>query len=152
MREDESARDETLVELIELVLQGGASGQQMRELEARMLASAEDRKLYLHHLNLHSALRRQFAFDAEAESSEQPSPTSGMRPPGVDRGGPGVRLIKWRWAAAAAVAAVVLIAAGYLQRPPAERPIAKVTGLSGSLQWTGAGGRVLDELTVGKEL
>ena len=152
MREEESARDETLVELIEPVLQGAASGQQMRELEARMLASAEDRKLYLHRLNLHSALRRQFAFDAEAESSEQPSPTSGMRPPGVDRGGPGVRLIKWRWAAAAAVAAVVLIAAGYLQRPPAERPIAKVTGLSGSLQWTGAGGRVLDELTVGKEL
>jgi ferric-dicitrate binding protein FerR (iron transport regulator) len=152
MEEQESAEVTLLVELIEQVLLGTASDGQKRELEARLLASAEDRRVYLHRLNLHSALRRQFAFDVEAESPQQLSPTRGKRQSDGGRRGPLVRRVKWRWAAVAAAAAVVLIAALYLQRPGGQRPIAKVTGLSGSLQWTGAGGRVLDELTVGKEL
>ena len=54
-----------------------------------------------------------------------------------------------------AIAALIIVALSatlYFQRPSAERPIAKITGLSGSLQWTGDGGRVLDELSVGTEL
>ena len=56
MDERESAGATPLVELIEQVLQGTASDGQKRELHARLLADAEDRRLYLHHLNLHSAL------------------------------------------------------------------------------------------------
>jgi len=54
--------------------------------------------------------------------------------------------------AIAAVTIVALTASLYFQRPSAERPIAKITGLSGSLQWTGDGGRVFYDLSVGTEL
>ena len=64
-----------------------------------------------------------------------------------------MRLAKLPVAIAAAAAAVVVLIAGvYFQRPSAEREIAKITGLSGSLQWTGDGGRVFHDLSVGTEL
>ncbi len=64
-------------------------------------------------------------------------------------GRPDDRFARWRWAAAAVI---VLATSLYLLRPTAERPIAKVTGLNGSLQWTGDGGRVFHDLSVGTEL
>ena len=54
--------------------------------------------------------------------------------------------------AIAALTIVALTASLYLQRPSARREIAKITGLSGSLQWTGDGGRVFHDLSVGTEL
>ena len=54
--------------------------------------------------------------------------------------------------AIAAVVIIALTASLYLQRPIAERQIAKLTGLSGPLQWTGDGGRVHYNLSVGAEL
>ena len=132
------------------MLQETASDEQKRRLQARLLASPEDRQAYLHHLNLHTALRRQFAFDGE----EQPATQLGLSSDGaLDTSPQGrtPRLARWSWAAVA-VAAVVLIAALVVQWPNTERPIAKITGLSGSLQWTGDGGRVLDELSVGEYL
>jgi hypothetical protein len=55
------------------------------------------------------------------------------------------------WVAAAVI--IVALAAGlYFQPPSSERPIATITGLSGSLQWTGGGGRVFHDLSVGAEL
>ena len=54
--------------------------------------------------------------------------------------------------AIAAVIIVALTARLFFQRPSAERPIAKITGLSGPLQWTGGGGRVFYDLSVGAEL
>jgi len=152
MDEQRPTRGESLVELIELVLGGTASDGQKRELRARLRASAEDRRAYLHRLNLHSALRRQFALDAEGEAPGPFSLTLDRRRPDGGRRRRHSSLITWRWAAAVAAAAGVLLAAAYLHRPDADRLIAKVTGLSGSLQWTGAGGRVLDEIVVGKEL
>ncbi len=38
------------------------------------------------------------------------------------------------------------------QQPSTQQPIAKITGLSGSLQWTGDGGRVFHDLSEGAEL
>ena len=52
----------------------------------------------------------------------------------------------------AAVAIVALTASLYFQRPAAERQIAKIIGLSGSLQWTGDAGQVVRQLSVGTEL
>ncbi|HCO93844.1 MAG TPA: hypothetical protein DIU00_07835 [Phycisphaerales bacterium] len=63
---------------------------------------------------------------------------------------PRIRLAGWPWAVAAAV--IALIASVYLLRPNAEPKIAKITGLSGSLQWTGNGGQVFHDLSVGTEL
>ncbi|MHC4404997.1 MAG: FecR domain-containing protein [Planctomycetota bacterium] len=54
--------------------------------------------------------------------------------------------------AIAALIIVALTASLCFQRPSAERQIAKITGLSGSLQWTGDGGRVFHDLSVGTEL
>ncbi len=152
-----------LVELIELVLHETASDEQKRKLQARLLANAEDRRLYLHHLNLHSALRRQFAFDGEEEMPAQRDPAGGEQVSATRAANS--RLASWSWTVVAA-AAVVVMTVLYFQPPHDERPIAtvaqptarvelpiaKITGLSGSLQWTGDGGRVLDELNVGTEL
>ena len=140
----ESAEGTPLVELIELVLQGTASDEQTRQLQARLLASPEDRKAYLHHLNLHSALRRQFAFDGEEEMPPQLDLASREQASGAEPRGAKPWLVGWSWAAVAA-AAVVTIAALYFQQPnaehsqqpSAERPIAKITGLSGSLRMDG---------------
>ena len=47
---------------------------------------------------------------------------------------------------------VALTVSLYYQQTSAQRPIATITGLSGSLQWTGDGGRVSYDLGVGLEL
>jgi len=66
-------------------------------------------------------------------------------------GGPHISFAGWPWAVAAA-AVITLIASVYLLRPGDELEIAKITGLNGSLQWTGDGGRVFHDLRVGTEL
>ena len=154
MDERESAKATPLVELIEQVLQETASEEQKRQLHARLLADAEDRRLYLHRLNLHSALRRQFAYDVEGETPAQLDAASSGRDSDNTPRGSTVRLARLaRWSpAAVAAAVVVLIATLYFQQPRAEHQIAKITGLSGSLQWTGDGGRVFHDLSVGTEL
>ena len=151
MDERESVESTPLVELIEQVLQGTASEGQKRQLQDRLAASAEDRKLYLHHLNLHSALRRQFAFDAEAETPAQLDVVAnGPDSKSVPRG-PTPRRLRRTWAAVAAVV-VVLIAGIYLLHPNPEPQIATVTEINGALQWTGDGGRVVRDLEVGSPL
>ena len=66
-------------------------------------------------------------------------------------GGSRTRLAKWPWAVAAA-AVIALIASVCLQWQVSEPDIAKVTGLSGPLQWTGDGGRVVYDLRAGIKL
>ena len=151
MDEQESAGATPLVELIEQVLQGTASDGQKRELHARLLANAEDRRLYLHRLNLHSALRRQFAYDVEADAPAQTDLASSRRDSDNAPRGPTTRLAGRSWAAVAA-AVVVLIAGVYLLRPNAEPEIATITEMNGALQWTGDGGRVVRDLGVGSSL
>ena len=54
-----------------------------------------------------------------------------------------------------AVAVLIIVALTvslYYQQPSAQQPIATITGLSGSLQWTGDGGRVFYDLAVEREL
>jgi ferric-dicitrate binding protein FerR (iron transport regulator) len=54
---------------------------------------------------------------------------------------------------AAAATIIIALAAGlFLQLKRLERPIARITGLSGSFQWTGDGGRVSHNLESGAEL
>ena len=148
MDDQNSPESTTLIELIELVLNGTASEEQQQELESRLLANAEDRRAYLHHLNLHSALKRRFSFDVEEEIPTEIG--DGQASTSASRGTKS-RLVVWSLATFAA-AAVVVAAAFYLRPPDAEQPIAQITGLSGSLEWTGDGGRVLGDLSVGTEL
>ena len=60
-------------------------------------------------------------------------------------------LAKWPFAVATAVV-IVLSVSLYRLRPTAERAVAKVAGLNGSLQWTGDGGLVFHDLSVGTQL
>jgi len=54
---------------------------------------------------------------------------------------------------ATAAGIIIVLAAGlYLQWGRVQRPIARITGLSGSFQWTGDGGRVYHDLNIGAEL
>jgi ferric-dicitrate binding protein FerR (iron transport regulator) len=151
MGEHESPELASLVELIEQVLQGTASDGQKQELRARLMASAQDRRVYLHRLNLHSALRRQFAYDVEEETPAQLDAAGKGRDPGHAARGRAKRLARWSWAAVA-VGVVVLIAGVYLLRPRAGPEIATITEMNGALQWTGDGGRVVREIQAGSPL
>ncbi|MEA3367381.1 MAG: FecR family protein, partial [Planctomycetota bacterium] len=149
--ERESAGAAPLVDLIERVLQETASDGQKRELQARLLADAEARRLYLHRLNLHSALSRQFAYDVEAEMPAPTDVTSSARDSDNGPRAPRLRRAGWSWAAVAA-AVVVLIAGVYLLRPGREGEIAIITEMNGALEWTGDGGRVVHGLEAGSSL
>jgi len=151
MDQKKSARTDSLVNLIESVLQGTASEAQRRELDARLLADAEDRKLYLHRVNLHSALRRQFAYDTEGQAPAQFDLTGTARDSGKTRGGLGTRISRRSWASVAAAAAV-LIAGVYFLRPSPGPQIATITEMNGALQWTGDGGKVVGDLQSGHSL
>ena len=153
MDEQRSPNDTPLVELIEQVLQGTASDRQKRELDARLLASAEDRRHYLHRLNLHSALKRQFAYEVEGQALGQPNAAGSARDSANTPPGRTIRLARWSWAVVAAAAAVVLLIVGaYALRPDGEREIATITEMNGALQWTGDGGRVVRDIEVGSSL
>ena len=127
-------------------LDGVASPDEVAELSGRIETDAETRKLYLQMARIHATL----AADDLPESSvedEIPCQACGDLP--------GARGRSWRPLALSGIATAVLIAlvAGFLlMRPSAERPIATITGLSGSLQWTGDGGRVFHDLSVGTGL
>jgi len=71
-------------------------------------------------------------------------------PPGGTKS-PGRRFARWPLAIAA-VAIVALLASVFFLRPNEETKIAKIIGLSGSLIWTGDGGQIVRELSVGTEL
>jgi len=60
--------------------------------------------------------------------------------------------IKWRTVMAVAAAMAVVAGVLLLLRPEREKKIARITGLSGSLQWTGDNGRVFHDLNVGANL
>jgi len=62
-----------------------------------------------------------------------------------------IRFARWPWAVAAA-ATIALIASVYLSFSNVEPKIARITQLSGSLQWTGDGGRVFHNLLVDTKL
>jgi len=148
MTDQNSPKSTTLIDLIELVLHGTASAEQQQELEARLLANAEDRRAYLHYANLHSALKHRFAFDVEEEIPTEIG--DGQASTTAPRGARS-RFVVWSLATVAATA-VVVASAIYFQPPDVEQPIAKITGVSGYLEWTGDGGRVLGDLSVGAEL
>ncbi len=60
-------------------------------------------------------------------------------------------LSKLPWAVTAAMFVVVVFSL-FFQQPSVERKIATITGLSGSLQWIGDGGRVIHDLETGAKL
>ena len=149
MNEKEPSAVTPLIELIEAVLQEAASDEQRRELQTRLLDNNEERNLYLHYANMHSALRRQFAFDGDEVSPAQPNHVGSAPTSSIGRGkGAG-----WlRIGSCAAAIAMTVIASLYLLWPRDVQPIARISGLSGALVWTGDRGKVQRELSIGSRL
>jgi len=127
-------------------LDGIAAPDEVAELSRQLESDADTRKLYLKMARVHATLAADDLPESSAET-EIAYQTCG------DLSSAGGR--PRRWLALSGIAAAVVIAlvtSFLLTRPNAEREIAKITGLSGSLQWTGDGGRVFHDLSVGKEL
>ena len=151
MHEHESTKGTALDELIEHVLAGAASDEEKRALGARLMADAEARRLYLHRLNLHSALRRQFAYEVDDDALAKTDAPIGPREADRSAGGRAPRLRGRSWAAMAA-AVVVVIAGLYVLRPGGPPKIVTITDMNGALEWTGDGGRVVRGLAAGTVL
>ena len=66
-------------------------------------------------------------------------------------GGPRNPFARWPWTVAAA-ALIALMANVYFLLANVEPEIARITELSGSVQWTGDGGRVVHDIEVGSSL
>lgn len=71
---------------------------------------------------------------------------------GAMPGRPTSRLVMRTLLAVAASTIVVLAASLYFQQPAAEPHIAKVSGTSGAVEWTGDGGQVVRDFDIGTEL
>ncbi|MDP6633962.1 MAG: FecR family protein [Phycisphaerae bacterium] len=127
-------------------LDGIAEPDEVAELSRQLEDDADTRKLYLKMARIHATL-------AADDLTELSSDTGIECEACEDLSGVGGRARRWlAMSGVAAAVAIALVASFLLMRPSAERKIAKITGLSGSLQWTGDGGRVFHDLSVGTEL
>ena len=121
--------------LIHATLDGTITADQLSELEHWLRTDPSVRIEYLRAVNLHAALDdlAQRANDFSLESRD-------LRP----RFGS-------RWAIAAGLL-LALVGSWLGVRSAGDRPIAHLTGLGGSVRWTGNGGRVTTNLRVGDPL
>jgi len=127
-------------------LDGIATPDEVFELSSQLESDADVRKLYLKMARIHATL----AADDLPESSVD---TEIARQSCGESSRADGRPQRWLAISTIATAVVIALTAGLLStRTSAERRIAKITGLSGSLQWTGDGGRVFHDLSVGTGL
>ncbi len=126
-------------------LDGVASPDDVAELSRQIETDPDTRLLYLKLARVHATLSAaEFDEPTEAESRILELLE---RHDSANRGRP-----RFHRLAAVSIAVVVLVTAAYFLRPHDEPQIVRITGLSGSLSWTGDGGRVVEDLGVGSEL
>ena len=141
---DRDQYDRDWHELIDRQLRGELSESEMERL-AQMLDSDP-------------TARRDFVEQAEWDTAmtqalrDDDSVGAGDPPVKADRASAGSVSIVRVMLAVAAVVIVALSSLLFLQRSAGQREIAKITGLSGSHQWTGDGGRVERDLSIGSQL
>ena len=131
--------------LIHRHLDGITSPEDVAELSRQIESDPDTRLLYLQLARVHATLsmpESDESTEAEAQILELPEHHDSANR-GRQRLG---RLTT------VSIAAVVLIAAAYFLQPRDEPQIVRITGLSGSLSWTGDGGRVVGDLDVGSDL
>jgi len=144
MAEREPNPTQSFVELVEQLLQGTATETQLEQLRESLRTSSEARRFYLHYMNLHSALRRRFAFAAEEGAAADDRRLKAQPPPKR------WRAVQRLWMGAAALALVILAAFGFLL--PHAPNLATIAEASGAFEWTGARGRVVTHLRPGTAL
>jgi len=134
----------SLLELVEQLLQGTATEAQLEQLRESLRTSSEARRFYLHYMNLHSALRRRFAFAVEDEAATDDSSREAQSRPKTQRA------VRRLWIGAGVVALMILAALVFLLRDTPN--LATIAEVSGAVEWTGAGGQVVTSLTPGTTL
>ena len=131
--------------LIHRHLDGITSPEDVAELSRQIESDPDTRLLYLQLARVHATL----SMPESDESTEAESRIFEL-PEHHDSANRGRQRLGRL--ATVSIAAVVLIAAAYFLQPRDEPQIVRITGLSGSLSWTGDGGRVVGDLDVGSEL
>lgn len=132
---------------IQQYLDGQLPDEQIACLEQTLATDASARELYLQVANLNASL------DELAMQEVVPETLVSAETAAASKNRPGrVRslfsLVPW---SIAAVALLALFSLG-LRSPASEPSVAKITGLDGALVWTGDGGRVVRDVTVGMDL
>jgi len=137
-----------LIELIERFLNGTATASDHEQLADRLRRSPEARRFYLHYMNLHSALRRRFAFEAEATAGDTVAPPTARstRPRRV------LRPVGWAPYVGVAVVTLLLAVGVLFVLSGHTAPLATIVKARGAVQWTGDGGRVVTRLEPGTVL
>lgn len=129
-----------------------ATPEQLAQLEQTLRTEPTARELYLHELSLHSALEDIALGDLTMHDHPQHADLSMDHIAGIAESGTSSHLkssiTKWTiFVVAAAIVSMLM-----LTRRNSEPRIASVTGLSGPLQWTGDGGRVIYDIKAGEDL
>ncbi len=160
-----------LTELIDAYLSGNASEEQVAQLSVWLRSDEAAREQFLGMADVHACLAVDESLWAAQNERADQARDSEIRIAGGSRDSmpapPSVRT-RWRWGLVATAAIVALLAGLHFQRTSAQRriaemtqaiersavepPIAKVTGLSGSLIWTGDRGQIEREIRVGTKL
>ncbi|QDU38639.1 fec operon regulator FecR [Maioricimonas rarisocia] len=143
-----------LKSLIRSYSDGEMTPGQLEHLEGTLRSEPAARELFLSELNLRAALE-DAAIDASSAAvaaGDRPvAPLAASTPGGSSAAGTRLLLARMMLAVAAvAVSGIVMLFV--LSAPQVSPPVAVITGVSGPLIWTGNGGHVRRELTLGTEL
>lgn len=128
---------------------GLASSEEIAGLSEQLESDAGTRLLYLRLARIHASLAAGESDEPSAVESEDRLFDLIKKLESFDERRGTRRLVLSVVVAAAMVVPFVTL---YFLRPRAEPQIARITGVSGSLIWTGDGGRVVEDLSVGTEL
>jgi len=144
--------NDSLKSLIRAYIDGVITAEELEKLETELRAEAESRDQFLREFNIHAALEDLATGQSMADETLDSADASSS----VRLAGSNVNVAK-RWAVfagwpLAVAAALGLIVNLFLWRQRAEPKIATIAGLNGPMQWTGNGGRVDRQLSVGMEL
>jgi ferric-dicitrate binding protein FerR (iron transport regulator) len=130
-------------------LDGIASAEEIAALSEKLESDADTRLLYLRLAGIHATLATgELDEPASGEAEDQLLDLVEQ----LESSRKQQRGRRTVLSVVAVVATVTLIAGIYFWRPSEEPQIATISGVSGSLVWTGDGGRVVEDLSVGTKL
>lgn len=148
---------EELEQLVTKLIDGQLSGSEANRLDTLLSESEEAVRRYHELLDNHEALCAIYPGDVYESSLHSAEPDEALsRGDGIRESTATQASAKWgRRATLLAVAAslIILLTAGrYLQWRESDRTVATIVGMNGSLIWTGDGGRVVHDLSLGQAL
>ncbi len=136
---------ESMIPLIRAYALGSITAEQFSELEQLLSTDSRARELFLHEMNIHAALD-----DASVGLNDQTQMTAQESIPNQPQR-PFHELAR-SLTTIIAISMIALTVTLYVTRQTPSPRIARITGVSGPLLWTGDGGRTMKDLAVGTEL